>query len=106
MKKKRVVSILKRQVQRSIEKDRKKRLRKNPKLTPEPSASKKRRIMSSRCGEEERPSPPKQSAKTPSATSIGVTEILEVMIEPLPFHDGKSSRNRANKLITATEERC
>jgi hypothetical protein len=80
-----VVSILKRQAKRSIEKDKKKRLTKNPKLTLEPLAPKKRKFMSSSRGEEERSSPPKYSAKTPSATSIGVTEILEVMIEPLAF---------------------
>jgi hypothetical protein len=85
IKKKRVVSILKRQAQRSIEKDKKKRITKNPKLTPEPSASKKRKVVSSSRGEEERPSPPKHSVETPSSTSIGVTEILAVMTEPLPF---------------------
>jgi hypothetical protein len=84
VKMKRVVSIMKRQAQRFVEKDRKKRLTKNPKLTPEPSASKKRKIMSS-SHEEERPSPPKHSVETPSAASIDVTEILEVMTEPLPF---------------------
>jgi hypothetical protein len=41
--------------------------------------------MSSNHGEEERPSPPKHSKETPSAAPIGVTEILEVMIAPLPF---------------------
>jgi hypothetical protein len=85
VKKKRVVSILKRQVQRSIEKDKKKRLTKKPKLTPEPSASKKRKIISSSHEEEERSSPPKHFAETPSETSISVIEILEVMTEPLPF---------------------
>jgi hypothetical protein len=35
--------------------------------------------------EEERSSPLKHSSETPSATSIGMTEILEVMTEPLPF---------------------
>jgi hypothetical protein len=84
-KKKRVVSILKRQAQRSVEKDKNKRLTKKPKLTPEPSTSKKRKIISSSHDEEERSSPPKHSIETPSATSIGVTEILEVMTEPLPF---------------------
>jgi hypothetical protein len=85
LKRKRVVSILKKQAQRSVEKDKKKRLTKNSKLTPEPSTSKKRKFMPSSHREEERPSPRKHSAKTCSATSIGVTEILEVMTEPLPF---------------------
>ena len=80
-----VVCVLKWQAQRSVEKDEKKRLTKNPKLTPEPSAPKKRKDMSSDRGEEERPSPPKHSEETPSAASIGVTEILEVMTTPLPF---------------------
>jgi hypothetical protein len=84
VKKKRVVSILKRQGQRSDEKDKKKRLIKNLKLTPEPSASKKRKIMSSSHGEEERPSSPKRSAETPSANSIDVIEILEVISEMNP----------------------
>jgi hypothetical protein len=85
IKKKRVVCILKRQAQRFVEKDKKKRLTKNPKLTPEHSASKKRNVILSRRGEEERHSLPKHLAETPSATSIGVTEILEVMTELLPF---------------------
>jgi hypothetical protein len=85
VKKKRVVSILKRLAQRSIEKDKNKRLTKRSKLTPEPSVSKKRKIISSTREEEERSSPPKHSAKTPSATSIGVIEISEVMAGPLTF---------------------
>jgi hypothetical protein len=85
LKRKRVESILKRQAQRSVEKDNKKRLTNNSKLTPEPSAPKKRKFMLSSHGEEERPSPLKHSAETPSATSIGVIEILEVMTVPLPF---------------------
>jgi hypothetical protein len=60
VKKKRVVSILKREAQRSVEKDKKKRLTKRPKLTPEPSASKKRKIIAS-SREEQRSSPPKHS---------------------------------------------
>jgi hypothetical protein len=85
VKEKRVLSILKRQAQRFIEKDKKKRLTKRSKLTLEPSTSKKRKITSSSCEEEERSSPPNHSAETPSTTSIGMTEISEVMIEPLPF---------------------
>jgi hypothetical protein len=84
LKRKRVVSVLKRQAQRSVEKD-KKRLTENRKLTPEPLAPKKRKAMSSNRGEEERPSLPKHSEETPSASSIGVTEIQKVMIAPLPF---------------------
>jgi hypothetical protein len=41
--------------------------------------------MSSSHGEEERPSPLKHSVETPSATSIGVAEILDEMTEPLYF---------------------
>jgi hypothetical protein len=85
LKRKRVVSVSKRQAQRSIEKDEKKRLIKNPKLTPKPSVPRKRKVMSSDRGEEERPSPPKHSEATPSAASIGVTEILDVMTASLPF---------------------
>jgi hypothetical protein len=85
LKRKRVVSVLKRQAQRSVEKDKKKRLTKNPELTPEPSVQKKRKVMPSDRGEEERPSPPKHSEETPSTASIGVTENLEVMTAPLPF---------------------
>jgi hypothetical protein len=51
---------------------------------PEPSASKKRKIVES-SHEEEKSSPPKHSIDTPLATSIGVIEILEVMTEHLPF---------------------
>ena len=82
VKKKRVVSILKRQAQISVEKYKNKRLTKRSKLMLEPSVSKKRNIISS-SREEERSSPPKHSAETPSATSIGMTEILEVMTKPL-----------------------
>ena len=85
VKKKRVVSILKRQEQRSVEKDKKKRLTKRQKLSLEPLAPKKRKIISSSHKEKEKSSPRKHSAETPSTTSIGVTEILEVMTEPLPF---------------------
>jgi hypothetical protein len=74
LKRKRVVSMLKKQVQRSVEKDKKRRLTKNLNLAPEPSAPKKRKFMPSSRGEEERPSLPKYSAETPSATSIGVTD--------------------------------
>jgi hypothetical protein len=58
------VSILKRQARRSVEKDKKKRLIKNSKLTPEPSAPKKRKVTPSSRGEEERPSPLKYSLET------------------------------------------
>jgi hypothetical protein len=47
--------------------------------------SKKRKIAESSRGEEEKPSPAKHSVETPSTTSIGVTKILGVMTEPLPF---------------------
>jgi hypothetical protein len=77
VKKKRVVSILKRQAIRSIENDKKKRLLKRPKMSPKPSVSKKWKIMESSRDEEEKSSPPKRSVETPSATSIGITEILE-----------------------------
>jgi hypothetical protein len=65
VKKKRVVSILKRQAQRSVKDDKKKMLTKNLKLTPEPSASRIRKIMSSSCREEERPSPLKHFLQRP-----------------------------------------
>jgi hypothetical protein len=85
LKRKRVVGVLKRQAQRSIENDKKKRLTKNSKFTPEPSTPNKRKVMSTDRGEEEGPSPPKHLEETPSAASIGVTDILEVMTAPLPF---------------------
>jgi hypothetical protein len=85
LKRKTVVSVLKRQAQRFVGKDKKKKLTKNLKLRPEPLTPKKRKVMSSNRGEEERPSPPKHLEETPSAASIGVTEILEVMTTPLPF---------------------
>ena len=73
VKKKRVVSILKRQAIRSIEKDKKKRLSKRPKMLPELSVSKKWKIVESIRDEEEKSSPPRRSVETPSATSIGIT---------------------------------
>jgi hypothetical protein len=94
VKKKRVVNILKRQAIRSIKKDRKKKLSKRlkvseeteiSKMTPKPLVPKKQKIVESNRDEEENSSPPKRSVETPSASSIGVTEILEVMTKPLPF---------------------
>jgi hypothetical protein len=79
------MNVLTRQAQRSVEPGKKKRLTKNLKLTPEPSTPKKRKVISSDGGEEERPSSPKHLEKTPSVASIGVTEILEVTTAPLPF---------------------
>jgi hypothetical protein len=54
-------------------------------MSPEPSVSKKQKVVESSRDKEEKSSLPKRSVETPSATSIGVTEILEVMIELLPF---------------------
>jgi hypothetical protein len=85
LKRKRVVSVLTRQAQWSIEAGKKKWLTKKPKLTLEPSSPKKRKVISSDRGEEEGPSPPKHLEKTRSVASNGVTEILEVMTAPLPF---------------------
>jgi hypothetical protein len=73
LKRKRVVSVLTRQAQRSVEACKKKRLTKNPELTLEPSAAKKRKVISSNHGEEERPSPPKHLEMIPSVASIGMT---------------------------------
>jgi hypothetical protein len=94
VKKKRVVSIMKRQEIRSIDKDKKKKLSKRPevsgeteisKITLKPSVPKKQKTVESNLGEEEKSSPLKHTVETPSASSIGVTEILEVMTKPLPF---------------------
>jgi hypothetical protein len=92
--KKRVVSIQKRQAMISIKKDKKKKLPKRPKVSGEteipkmilkPSVSKKRKTAESNRSEEEKSSPPKHTVGTPSTSSIGVIEILEIMTEPLPF---------------------
>jgi hypothetical protein len=85
LKRKRVVSVLTRQAQRSIAAGMKKRLTKKSKLTPKPSSPKKRKVITSRRKEERGLAPPKHLEKTPSPASIGVTKILEVMIVPLPF---------------------
>jgi hypothetical protein len=69
----------------SVEVGKKKKLTKKPKLASKPSAPKKRKVTSFERGDEEGPSPLKHLEKTPSATSVGVTEILEVMTAPLPF---------------------
>jgi hypothetical protein len=93
-KKKRVVSILKRQAMRSIEKDKKKKLPKRPKISrgteisklkPKPLVLKKQKTMGSDHAKEEKSASPKHTVETPSTSSIGATEILEVMTEPLPF---------------------
>jgi hypothetical protein len=85
LKRKRVVSVLTRQAQRSIAAGMKKRLTKKSKLTPKPSSPKKRKVITSHCEEERGLDPPKHLEKTPSPASIRVTKILEVMIVPLPF---------------------
>jgi hypothetical protein len=93
VKKKRVVSIPKRQAIRSIEKDKKKLPKRSKvsrgteisKLKPKPLVLKKRKIVGSNLAEGEKYAPPKHTVKTPSTSSIGVTVILEVMTEPLPF---------------------
>jgi hypothetical protein len=59
LKRKRVVSVLIRQPQRSVEASKKKKLTKKLKLASKPSASKKRMVTSSERGDEEGPSPPK-----------------------------------------------
>jgi hypothetical protein len=59
LKRKRVVSVLIRQAQRSVEAGKKKKLTKKLKLASKPSASKKRKVTSSEHGDEEGPSPPK-----------------------------------------------
>jgi hypothetical protein len=54
-------------------------------MTPKLLVPKKQKIEESNRDEEEKSSPPKRSVKTLSASSIGVTEILEVMTKPLPY---------------------
>jgi hypothetical protein len=79
---------------RSIDEDKKKKLPKRlkvsggtkiSKLKPKPSVLKKRKTLGSNRAEEENSTPLKHTVETPSTSSIGVTKILEVMIEPLPF---------------------
>jgi hypothetical protein len=83
-----------RQEIRSIEEDKKKKLPKRSKvsrgteisnLKPKPSVLKKQKIVGSDLAEEENSAPPKHTVETASTSSIGVSEILEVMTEPLPF---------------------
>jgi hypothetical protein len=82
VKKNRVVSILKRQEMRSIEKDKNKKLPKRlkvsretkiPTIIPKPSVSKKWKIAESNRSEEEMYSPLMHTVETPLASSIGVT---------------------------------
>jgi hypothetical protein len=54
-------------------------------MSPKPSVPKKWKIVESSHDEEAKSSPPKHSIETPSTSSIGITEILEVINEPLPF---------------------
>jgi hypothetical protein len=92
-KKARVVSIMKRQAMRSIEEDKNKIISKRlkvsgteiSKLKVKSSKLKKRKSVESSRAEEEESAPPKQVTETPLASSICVTEILEVMTEPLSF---------------------
>jgi hypothetical protein len=113
VKKKRVLSILKRQAMRFIAKDKKKKLPKRPKVSREteiskmivkPSVLKKRKTMESNRAGEEKSSPPKHTVKTPSTSSIGVTEILEVMIEPLLFAMQSSLGSGLTSLLQPKEK--
>jgi hypothetical protein len=79
VKKKRVVSILKRQAIRSIEKDKNKKLSKIPnvfgeieisKMTPKPSVPKKRKTMESNHAEEEKSYLPKRNIETLLVSSM------------------------------------
>jgi hypothetical protein len=85
---------MKRQARRSIEKDKKNKLPKRPKVSGEteiskmiskPSVPKKQKTAESNRVEEEKSSLSKHTIETPSASSIGVTKILEVMTGPMPF---------------------
>lgn len=80
---------------RSIEEDKKKKkIPKRPKvsggtkiskLKPKPSKLKKQKTVGSSRAKEEESALPKHITKTPSTSSIGITEILEVITEPFPF---------------------
>jgi hypothetical protein len=85
MKRKRVVSIMKRQAMRSIE-DKKRTLSKKRKVSSEAETSKSgpKSLKVSRV-EKKILVPLGQVLETPSASSIGVIEILQVMTQPLPF---------------------
>jgi hypothetical protein len=84
VKKKRNVSILKRQAMRSIEEDKNKKLSKRPKvlgteiykLKLKSSKLKKQKSVELSHAEEDEFAPPKKVAKTPLASFIGVTEVL------------------------------
>jgi hypothetical protein len=89
------VSIMKRQAMRSVQEDKKKKVpSKKRKIANEGESSQSgpksvvpKRQKSSKigCADKRTSVPPKQAPETPSTSSIGVTEILEVMTRPLPF---------------------
>ena len=79
---------------RSIEEDKKKTLSKKQKVSGEARISKfgpkslaLKKLKSSEVGRADKKTvaPSEQVLETPSASSIGVTKILEVMTQPLPF---------------------
>jgi hypothetical protein len=83
-KKKGVVSILKRQAIQSIEKDKQRAASKKQKISVESklSAPKKRKSSTLAPIEVKVQDPPEKIAGTSLSYSIGITEILKVMIEP------------------------
>jgi hypothetical protein len=87
VKKKRIVSILKRQAIRSIEKDKQIAASKKHKISAKPKllVPKKRKSSNLAPIDTKLQDLPEKIARTSSSSSIGVTEILKVMTEPFPF---------------------
>jgi U3 small nucleolar RNA-associated protein 14 len=86
-KKKRIVSILKRQAMRSIKKDKQRAASKKEKISVEPklSAPKKRKSSTLAPIEAKIQDPSEKIASTSSSSYVGVTGILKVMTELFPF---------------------
>jgi hypothetical protein len=97
-KKKRVVSILKRQAIRSLEEDKQKVVSKKQKISEESKLSAPKKRKSSVLGyiETNVHDLPEKIPGTSSSSSIGVKEILKVMTELFSFCFAKSSRITSN----------
>jgi hypothetical protein len=84
VKRKRVVSILSRQVIQSVKEDQKTLKKIKTMLEPKVWAPKKRKLAEKSCEKAKMQDVPKQIA-SPSSSAVEVSEILKVMIESFPF---------------------
>jgi hypothetical protein len=106
VKKKMVVSILKRQAMRPINEDKQKTVSQKWKVSVELKFSALKKHKSSELGRTEKKvlTPPRQVPDTSSTSSIGVVEILKIMTEPFPFDMLSPLRSDLTSLLQLREK--